>query len=76
MGQEWRFEKDGNGQWRWVHLEGLKETVSTQTFPDEIHCVVDAMRFVVRRRRAEAERDDPDRAAQAHCGPRPAHSDC
>jgi hypothetical protein len=51
MEQEWRFEQDENGQWRWLHLDGLNETVSTQTFPDEVHCVLDAMRFVVRRRR-------------------------
>ena len=66
MEPEWRFEQDERGGWRWFHMDGQNETVSTETFPDQVRCMMDAIRFVVRLKHAQAKRDGPDRAAQTH----------
>ena len=64
MRQEWRFEQDERAQWRWIHTDGENRTVaSSRSFPDQVRCMMDAMRFVVRRRRPERNVDDSERVA-------------
>jgi hypothetical protein len=67
MAQQWRFEQDEQAQWRWVHMDGKNETVTSNcTFPNQLRCMMDAMRFVVQRRRASPTVADADSSGQAH----------
>jgi hypothetical protein len=66
MGQQWRFEQDDTAQWRWVYTDGeIEIVVSSTTFPNQIQCMMDAMRYVVRGRRPDA-RLAGEQAAQPH----------
>ena len=54
MAQQWRFEQDEQSQWCWKLLDGEKETArATRTFPNQLGCMMDAMRFVVQRTRTQ-----------------------
>jgi hypothetical protein len=67
MAQEWRFEQDDHAQWRWTHFDGENESVkSSRTFPSQLGCMMDAMRFVVQRRRVEPTLHDAGSNCQPH----------
>jgi hypothetical protein len=67
MSQQWRFEQDENSEWHWVHVEGDKAEKSASGFPDQLRCMMDAMRFVVQRHRNDNPTvDQADSTAQPH----------
>ena len=52
QGQQWRFEQDEQSQWRWTHIDAAEgEIGSPEAFPTQIDCMLDAVRFTVRRSR-------------------------
>ena len=62
LSPRWCFEQDGNERWRWKRLdEADGATESTATFATEVDCMLDAVRFAVKRRRGEAGASDEDR---------------
>ena len=56
MPQRWQFEQDGNLRWRWKRLDDQHgEVGSVGSFPDQTACMLDAVRYAVRRRRSNPE---------------------
>ena len=54
MSPRWCFEQDGNERWRWKRLDETEgATESAATFATEVDCMLDAVRFAVRRRRGD-----------------------
>jgi hypothetical protein len=48
----WRFEHDKNEQWRWKRMQGGEVKVeSSQSFPDRISCVMNAVGYALSLRR-------------------------
>lgn len=41
---DWTFERDADGQWRWMHVEKSGVTRSRRRFSDLWDCVEDARR--------------------------------
>ena len=68
MAKQWRFEQDEKAEWRWTHLDGEKDPIRSATgFPNQLRCMMDAMRFVVQRRRAQQpSANEADSTSQAH----------
>ena len=67
MGPQWQFEQDEHSQWRWTRIDDDNRQVDSATsFPDQAHCMMDAIRFVVERRRANPVLDDADPTSQPH----------
>jgi hypothetical protein len=58
MAQHWNFEQDEQQQWHWQHLEGSEK--SSNAFASATECMLDAVRHVVKRRRADAVRPGKD----------------
>ena len=59
MSRQWQFEQDAQGQWRWKRFdETLGDVDSTDAFPNEIDCMMDAVRYAVGRRKTRFNRDD------------------
>ena len=53
MAQQWQFEEDDQKQWHWQRTEDVAK--SAKSFPSAVQCMLDAVKFAVQRRRAEAE---------------------
>ena len=59
MSQQWQFEQDAQGQWRWKRVdERLGAVDSAASFATEVDCMMDAVRYVVGRHRPGVTRDD------------------
>ena len=53
MHHRWQFEQDDHARWRWKRLDGERGDVdSAASFADATACMLDAVRYVIRRRRA------------------------
>jgi hypothetical protein len=60
MGAQWKFEKNEQAQWRWIHVDDKDERVeSTASFPNEAQCMMDAIRYVIRSRRSDRGGGEP-----------------
>jgi len=54
MEKHWDFEQDNESRWRWTHTTSEKQQAqSAQSFERQCDCILDAVRYVVRRRRPE-----------------------
>jgi hypothetical protein len=59
LSPRWSFEQDGNERWRWKCLDDAEgATHSEASFATEVDCMLDAVRFAVRRRRGEGGTSD------------------
>jgi hypothetical protein len=47
---EWALERDGDGLWRWMHVDGRGVTRSRRGFTDLWACVEDAKKHGLERR--------------------------
>ena len=54
---QWHFEQDDQAQWRWKHTPAEQgEVGSTDGFATQVDCMLDAVRYAVRRNRTEHNR--------------------
>ena len=51
MSERWRFEQDDEQKWTWRHSKSDEHVESDDAFTHCIDCMLDAVRYVVRRRR-------------------------
>ena len=60
MAERWLFEQDEECEWTWTH-SGLDEEVQSSTsFDERIDCLLDAVRYAVRRRRSISDESPED----------------
>ncbi len=55
MVKQWHFEQDDDEKWMWKRSELDEEFASERSFTEQIDCMLDAVRFVVRRRRGASD---------------------
>jgi|KBSMisStaDraftv2_1062788.scaffolds.fasta_scaffold2126105_1 hypothetical protein len=52
MENHWQFEQDDEFRWRWTHTtEEKQQAQSSESFDRPADCILDAVRYAVRRRR-------------------------
>ena len=55
LNRDWHFEQDADARWRWKRVDDAGGHIeSAQSFATEVDCMLDAVRFAVRRRRGDA----------------------
>jgi hypothetical protein len=55
MEKQWHFEQDDESRWRWTHTGVEKQQAqSAESFERPCDCILDAVRYAVRRRRPES----------------------
>ena len=59
MTRQWHFEQDDDEKWTWKRSDLEEDVESDSSFTEQIDCMLDAVRFVVRRHRGVL--DDPTR---------------
>jgi hypothetical protein len=76
MGNEWRFEQDDASRWRWTRKGDSQHVESARSFESPVACVLDAVRYVVERRRSDSNEECPaSDALQGSCSAQPFFGD-